>query len=66
MSLYLNMVYYNIQLSEDESNLCIIVLRWVKYHYKPLTMKVSNSPDIFQQKMSKLFQCFDLIFVNIY
>ena len=52
------MGYYNIQLSEDTSNLCTIVLHWRGYRYKRLTMGVSNSPDIFQHTINNLFQGF--------
>ena len=57
-SLDLNMVYYHIRLTEDASNLCNIILPWGKYCYKRLPMGVSNSPDIFQQKMNNLFRVF--------
>ena len=50
-SLDLNMGYYHIRLSENESNLCKIVLPWIKYRYKCLPMGVDNSLDIFQQKI---------------
>ena len=52
--LYLNMVYYQILLSEESSNLCTIILPWVKYKYKGLPMGVCNSLDIFQEKMNKI------------
>ena len=47
-SLDLNMGYYHIRLSKNTSNLCTIIVPWVKYHYKRLPMGVANSPDIFQ------------------
>ena len=34
----------------------------VKYYYKYLPMRVSNSPDIYQQKMNDIFQGFEFIF----
>ena len=46
-SLDLNMGYYRICISEDASNLCAIIIPWVKYKYKCLPMGVCNSPDIF-------------------
>ena len=61
MSLYLNMVYYHIQPSENVSNLCTIVIPWGKYRYKRLPMGISNSPEIFQQKMNDLFCGFEFI-----
>ena len=56
ISLNLNMGYYHIQLTEDASNLCPIIIPWGKYSYKCLTMGVSNSPYISQQKIHYLFQ----------
>ena len=47
----LNMGYYYIQLNENESNLCTIVLPWGKYYHERLPMVVSNSPDILQTKL---------------
>ena len=61
MSLDLNMVYYHIQLSKNESNLCKIIIPWVKYQYKRLPMGVANSPEIFQQKMNDLFHGLEFI-----
>ena len=55
------MGYYHIRLSEKASNLCMIILPWVKYQYKRLTMGVVNSLDIFQQKMNDLFHGFEFI-----
>ena len=49
-SLDLNMVYCNIRISDNTSNLCTIILHWVKYCHKRLPMVVANSPDIFQHK----------------
>ena len=58
MSLDLNMGYYHIRLSKNSSNLCTIIIPWVKYRYKRLPMGVANFPDIFQQKMNDLFHVF--------
>ena len=55
------MVYYHIRLCEGASSIRMIILPWKKYHYKRLTMGVSNSPNIFQQKMKNLFQEFEII-----
>ena len=60
-SLDLNMGYYHIELSSGDKQLCKIVLPWGKYKYQNLPMGVSNSPDIFQEKISKLFNGFDMI-----
>ena len=56
--LVLNMVYYYIQLSNNASNLFMIILPWGGYGYKQLTMGIENSPDIFHQKMNDLFHWF--------
>ena len=58
MPLDLNMGYYHIRLSENASNLCTIIIPWVKYCYKRLTMGISDSPDISQHKMNDLFHRF--------
>ena len=58
-SLDLNMGYYHIQLIPHARELCTIVLPWGKYEYCRLPMGVCNSPDIFQEKISELFQGFD-------
>ena len=60
-SLYLNMGYYCIRLRKNANNLCTTILPWGKYCYKCLQMEISNSPDIFQQKMNDLFHGFDFI-----
>ena len=60
-SLYLNMGYYHILISQNASNLCMIIIPWWKYWYKRLPMGVANSPDIFQQKMNGLFHIFEFI-----
>ena len=60
MSLDLSMGYDNIQLSENTSNLCTIILPWRKYRYRRLPMGVANSPDNFQQKMNKFFMDLNL------
>ena len=39
----------------------MIIIKWVKYHYKGLTTGINNSPDIFQQKMIGLFQGFKFL-----
>ena len=55
------MGYYHIRLSDQDSNLCTIIQPWGKYRYEFLPMGVSNSPDIFQEKMNKMFRDFELI-----
>ena len=51
-SLNLNMRYYHIQISEETSNLCKIILPWGKYRYKHLTMGVSNLTYISNRKLT--------------
>ena len=57
----LNMVYYHIRLSKEESNLRTIILPWGKYKYKHLPMGVCNSSDIFQDKMNEMFRVIEFI-----
>ena len=61
MSLDLNMGYYNIKLSENASNLCTIIIPWLKYGCKCLPVGFSDSPETFQHKMNNLFQGFEFI-----
>ena len=63
-SLDLNMGYYHIELSPDSKKLCTLVFPWGKYEPQKLPMGLANSPDIFQEKMSTLFQ--DLSYVRTY
>ena len=68
MSIYLNMGYYYIQLSEYSRNLCffsLFILPWGKYCYKCLPKGV-NSLEIFQNKMNGLFQEFGFIRLYVY
>ena len=65
MSLDLNMVYYHIRISKNASILSTIILPWGKYRYKYLPMGVTNSPEIFQQKMNNLFHGYEFIRVYI-
>ena len=51
----LNMGYYHIKLDKASRKLCTIVLPWGKYEYTALPMGLSNSPDVFQEKMNELF-----------
>ena len=53
-SLDLNMGYYHMILTPFARRLCTIVLPWGKYEYCRLPMGLLVSPDIFQEKMSKL------------
>src|SRR5688500_13631933 len=53
-SLDLNMGYYHILLTLNASRLCTAILPWGKHKYLSLLMGLCNSPNIFQEKMSKL------------
>ena len=64
-SLDLNMGYYHIHLSNEFSNLSRIILSWEKYMYKYLPIGIRNSPDIFQDKMNKIFHRFEFIWSYI-
>ena len=50
------MGYYHIKLDPASKRLCTIVLPWGKYEMQRLPMGLCNSPDIFQEKMSKLME----------
>ena len=63
-SLDLNMGYYHIQLNPASRKLCTIVLPFGKFEYQRLPMGLSNSPDIFQEKMMDIMQ--DLEYVRAY
>ena len=54
-ALDLNMGYYHIRLDPASQKLCMLVFPWGKYEMQCLLMGLSNSPDIFQEKMSELF-----------
>ena len=60
----LNMGYYHIELDSKSKQLCTIVLPWGKYEYQKSSMRLYNSPDIFQEKMNELFN--DLEYVTAY
>jgi hypothetical protein len=63
-SLDLNMGYYTIKLYPDAQKVCTIVTPFGKFQYLRLSMGISCSPYIFQEKMSDLMQ--DLDFVRTY
>ena len=64
-TLYLNMGYYHIELSEKSKELCKIVTQKSKYKYQRLPMSLCNSPDIFQENMSEIFVGPDTVRVYI-
>src|SRR5210317_2092281 len=55
------MGYYHITLTPESKQLCTITLPWGKFEYQRLPMGLCNSPDIFQEKMSELFEGFDFV-----
>jgi hypothetical protein len=60
-SLDLNMGYYHIELTPYSKQLCTIILPFGKYEYQRLPMGLSNSPDIFQEKISELMLGLDFV-----
>jgi hypothetical protein len=48
------MGYCTIRLDFDASKICTITFPWGNYSYLRLPMVISDSPDNFQAKMSKL------------
>ena len=61
MSMDLNMVYYNIRLSKNASNLFTIIITWIKYKRKRPPMGVIFPLDIFQDEMNKIFHEYKFI-----
>jgi hypothetical protein len=55
------MGYYHITLSPFSKRLCTIVTPFGKYEYRRLPIGLSNSPDIFQEKISDLMSGLDFI-----
>jgi Reverse transcriptase (RNA-dependent DNA polymerase) len=60
-SLDLNMGYYHIELCPDSKKLCTLVFPFGKYKMQCLPMGLCNSPDIFEGKMSELFDGFEFV-----
>ena len=56
------MGYYHIELPPISKQLCTIVLMWVNYELQKLPMLLCNTPYIFQENISKLFEGFDMAF----
>jgi len=63
-SLDLNMRCYHVRLDPASKQLCAIVLSFGKCEHQAIPMGLCNSPDIFQEKMSKLMD--GLAFVRTY
>ena len=55
------MGYYHIELSPGSKQICTILLPWGKYEYQKLPMGVCNSPYIFQENTSTLFDGFNMV-----
>ena len=60
-ALDLNMGYYHVELSPNSKRYCTIVLPFGKFEYQRLPQGLCVAPDIFQERMSELFDGFDLI-----
>ena len=60
-SLDLNMGYYHIELSPNSKRLCTLVFHFGKFEMHRLPIGLCNSPDIFQEKMSELFEGLDFV-----
>ena len=63
----LNMEYYYIQLPPGPKQLCTIILPWVNYEHQKIPTMFCNGPDIFQEKIFKLFEGFNMVleYINI-
>ena len=59
------MVYYHIRLSENESNLCMIILPWVNTGTKCLTMGVQTHQTFSNRKLMTYFMGWNS-YVRIY
>ena len=57
----LDMVYYNINISEEAIKQCNIILPCRKYQYKRLPMGFSDSLEMFLEKMNEMFSGFEFI-----
>ena len=64
-SLNLNIGCYNIELSPGTKHFCTIVVPWRKFKYQKLPLGICNSPDIFQEIISKLFEYSDAVHAYI-
>ena len=64
-SLDLNMGHHHLELSKHSKELCTIVLPFGKFKYQRIPMGLCNSPDIFQEKMNKLFDGLDFVRAHI-
>ena len=58
--------HYHIELILGSKQLCTMVLLWWNYEYQQLHLGVCNSPNIFQENISKLFEGFNMVHAYIY
>ena len=61
----INRGYYHFELDEASSKLCGIVLPWGTYCYKRLPQGLMVSSDIFQRRMSPIFEEFEDVIVYV-
>lgn len=61
----ITMQFYTFELDEESKNLCVICTPFGNYRYNRLPLGVSQSPDISQEKMEKLFSDFEDVEVYI-
>lgn len=60
-SVDLNMGYYHLTLDMATREICTIVFPWGKYRYKRLPMGAACAPDLFQARMTSLFQDMEMV-----
>ena len=53
------MEYCYITLCPVSQKICTIVQPWDKFDYQKSPMRLCNSPDIFQEKVNRLFNCLE-------
>ena len=63
-ALDLSMGYYHFELDEKLKELSTFMLPWGLYRYKRLPMGLNISPDLFQEKISRLFS--DLPYMKVF
>ena len=60
-SLDLDMGYFTIRLDGGAQKICNLILPWDKYLYMRLPIGLSDSPNIFQEKMSSLMESLEFV-----
>ena len=61
----LNMGCCHIRLDADSRKLCTMTFPWGKYEMQSLPMGLSDSPDMFQEKMSMLMNDFEFVRAHV-